>query len=427
MKINGPLRRLFEAGIPVWVVGGALRDLLAGRIPRDCDLLVAVDAATLFSLLPEGKWVGRSFQTLALPHLPGSAGGGARRGTSKGRAPAGGALQIGLFSGDLPAELGRRDFSINALAIRIDPGKGRVWELIDPFGGRADLERGILRRPDPGRDPFSEDPVRVLRLARFVSDFGFSVERETLDAAVSAVFRLRAVAEERVRGEWLKLFSGRFLKGLFDRLPPEFVGRLIEPLAGGMERRSRKGEAGGGRSLPRALERAARFSRFDPLFRLWFFLEAGGFHEGEGARSFLSNVLPWSREERRRLSRWSRLAEFLCPGREERAWTVSDRTLVLAGQKDHLREIVDHLAGGLPASEKRKFRERVEQTVSELSRPWSEIGDRLKRVKKRGQVGQGLDEMAQEVMVRTPVVPVFPGERTAWGDPTDPPDPAETA
>lgn len=405
-RLAGALRPLFGAGIPVWLAGGALRDLLSGRTPRDFDLLVPVDDAVLSALLPEGKWVGRAFRTMTLPRPPERAGKTGRQDRSPGR---GGALQIGVFSGDLRAELGRRDFSINALALRIDPGKDPGVELIDPFGGVSDLGRGILRRPDPGRDPFREDPVRVLRLARFVSEFGFSVEGETLDAARASVSGLREIAGERMRTEWLKLFSGRFLSGMSERLPPEFVESMIGFLAGGAtgegDWKNREGDGSGGRALPDALRKASRFSRFDPLFRLWVFLRAEGVLGEKGGRPGPLKALPFSRAERRRLSGWSRLGEFLGSGREEGMWTVSDRSRVLDGKKDHLKEIVDLLARELPKRERKRFRERVERTVRELSRPWDEIGNRLKRVKKgtktvflpeSGREGRGQSWTAQE-------------------------------
>ena len=148
-KSGAVLGRLRREEIPVWVVGGALRDALLGRPSRDVDLLVRASRERLSSLFPEGVWVGKVIPAFVL---------GARRG---GRGPT---LQITLLTSTLEEELARRDFSVNALAMRLD-AEGEAG-IRDPFGGLSDLSAGLLRRPCLLRNPFPEDPVRVLRLLR---------------------------------------------------------------------------------------------------------------------------------------------------------------------------------------------------------------------------------------------------------------------
>ena len=372
---------LLDGRSPVYLVGGALRDLLGGRRPRDYDLLVRSDASSLSSWLPAGRWVGRSFRTLVLPR--------------SGKGP-GGVIQVGTFSGDLISELGRRDFSVNAMALLL-AGKDEPKEgLVDPFGGRSDLDRGILRRPDPARNPFAEDPVRVLRLVRFVSERGFSVEPGTLSLAEGALPALALVVGERLREEAIKLFSGPFLGSVARTIPADFLCRLFALLSTGEEGPPREA------LLEEGLFMASRISRSDPLFRLWTFLRTGGYLRMGRAHLSVLSRFPWSRRERGRLARWSRFEDFLSNHRAPTqagsnrsaggpggGFTTAERTLVLAVRKDRMTEIVRRAGRSLTVRERKRLREWVEETVSELSRPWSEIGESLTRTKKNRVSGLG--------------------------------------
>jgi len=369
---------ILDSGSPVYLVGGALRDLLSGRRPRDYDLALEGEAGRLSERPARGRWVGRSHRILVLPLL-----------NRRSR----GVVQIGVFSGDLVRELGRRDFSVNAMALRIDRQTGEKAEVIDPCGGRSDLERGLLRRPDPSLDPFHEDPVRVLRLVRFVSEFGWSVEAGTLSMARDSVPALSLVAGERLRQEWIRLFSGRFFRDLPERLPADFLEALFAFLSG--SGREELGKQERDLRLLKGLDEASRISRHDPLFRLWLFLRASGFQRMGRIHLSVLWRAPWSREERSRLSRWSRCEEFLVfrrgwekvgPGegpdhgfREEERFTTSDRSLVLAARGDRWRAIVRRVAGGLGPVEKKRFGIWVARTVGELSRPWKEVETVLDR------------------------------------------------
>lgn len=351
-RAGGRVDPLLREGWPVYAVGGALRDLLSGRVPRDLDLVAGTDAGTLARLLPEGRWVGQGLRTFVLP----------RRGTGRTGLPL---LQIGLFEKNLEEELARRDFSVNAMALAIGGRDG----LRDPFGGLADLSRGLLRRPDRRRDPFAEDPLRVLRLARFVAERGFSVEEETLGLAEAGLPGLGQMAPERVREELLKLFSGTALRTLSDRLPEGFLGRMFFASGGRVERLS-PGE------IRSRLARAARIPRTDPLFRLWICLVGGSGPEGSphSAGSFPA----FRRSERRRLSSWSRLEEFLAEGGSGTfAFSCRDRTLILATREDRLEALVAYEARRRSKKERRPFLVWADAMVKELSRPWQEIGGRL--------------------------------------------------
>ena len=100
-------------------------------------------------------------------------------------------------------DLARRDFTINAMAVRLPTG-----ELDDPFGGMPDLVAGLLRTPGPPEVSFGDDPLRMLRAARFVSQLGVRIEPATLAAIGDMALRLEIVSAERVRDELVKLILG---------------------------------------------------------------------------------------------------------------------------------------------------------------------------------------------------------------------------
>jgi tRNA nucleotidyltransferase (CCA-adding enzyme) len=198
-EVIGLCTRLRERGKRGWIVGGCVRDLLAGRAPSDWD--VATDA-----LPGETKRIFRKVVDTGIAHgtvtvvTPGGhfevttlRGEGAY---SDGRRP-----DSVHFVDDIAADLARRDFTINAIAL--DPVDGHV---IDPWGGEADLAAATIRAVGDARERFAEDGLRVLRAARFAATLGFDVEPGTLAAMKDpgSLDTFRKVSAERVRDEWIK-------------------------------------------------------------------------------------------------------------------------------------------------------------------------------------------------------------------------------
>jgi len=104
------------------------------------------------------------------------------------------------FGATLSGDLGRRDFTINAMALRLPD-----LELIDLYEGQADLALGLLRTPGRAVDSFSDDPLRMMRAARFSAQFGFAVTPDVLEAMHSQAERLSIVSAERIREELMKI------------------------------------------------------------------------------------------------------------------------------------------------------------------------------------------------------------------------------
>ncbi len=179
---------------PVYLVGGAVRDLLLGRGRTDIDLVVEGDAAQLAAQLGAEVVEHERFAT-AKVKLDGHEVDIATA-RSEGY-PHPGALPVVEPARDVEADLARRDFTINAMAI---PLCGEP-HLIDPHAGRADLAAGLLRILHPRS--FENDPTRALRAARYAARFGFELEPETARLLQRA--ELATVSEDRRRAELLRV------------------------------------------------------------------------------------------------------------------------------------------------------------------------------------------------------------------------------
>jgi tRNA nucleotidyltransferase (CCA-adding enzyme) len=179
------------AGAPAYVVGGAVRDAVMGRPSTATDLDIAVDGpvATLALELDHDAVTHERFDT-ATVRIGGRTVDIAR--TRSERYPHPGALPVVEPAG-IEEDLGRRDFSINAMAVRIDEPE----TLIDPHGGRSDIGRSLLRVLH--ERSFTDDPTRALRAARYAARFGFDLELHT--AGLIRAADLSKVSRDRVEAE----------------------------------------------------------------------------------------------------------------------------------------------------------------------------------------------------------------------------------
>ncbi|MFO0549473.1 MAG: HD domain-containing protein [Polyangiaceae bacterium] len=187
-----------------WIVGGCVRDLLRGRKPKDWD--VATDAKPLEVKKIFHRVIETGIQhgtvSVLLKGVPYEVttlrGEGAY---TDGRRP-----DTVAFVDDIEADLARRDFTFNAIAI--DPIDGHV---IDPFGGQTDLDRHVLRAVGDPDERFAEDGLRVLRAARFSATLEVTIdpapERAMSDARSHDTYR--KVSAERIREEWLKTMTAK--------------------------------------------------------------------------------------------------------------------------------------------------------------------------------------------------------------------------
>jgi poly(A) polymerase len=198
------LGRLFaDAGHELALVGGPVRDAMLGRPHNDLDFTTSArpdETERLLAGWGEATWdMGRDFGTI-----------GCRRGAwtvevttyrSEAYDPASRKPAV-VFGDSLEGDLRRRDFTINAMAVRLP---GRVVE--DPYGGVVDLAQGVLRTPGTPEESFSDDPLRMLRAARFAAQLGVTVAPEVVAAMTSMAGRIEIVSAERIRDELVKLVS----------------------------------------------------------------------------------------------------------------------------------------------------------------------------------------------------------------------------
>jgi tRNA nucleotidyltransferase (CCA-adding enzyme) len=192
---------------PVYLVGGAVRDLLLGCGRADIDLVVVGDAAALASRLGADVLAHERFAT-AKVSLDGHEVDIA--GARSESYPHPGALPVVEPAPTVEADLGRRDFTINAMAISL----GDAQDLIDPHGGRDDLAAGLLRVLHAGS--FVDDPTRALRAARYAARFGFELEPET--EALLRKTDLSTVSADRRDAELLRLAAEAEAPGAFSLL-----------------------------------------------------------------------------------------------------------------------------------------------------------------------------------------------------------------
>lgn len=194
--------RLREKGKRGWIVGGCVRDLLRERPAKDWDVCTDARPEEVVSffrkVIPTGIQHGTVTVVVRGVHYEVTTlrGEGAY---SDGRRP-----DKVEFVDDITADLARRDFTFNAMAI--DPIDGH---LIDPFGGEQDLKARVLRAVGDAAERFFEDGLRVLRAARFSATLECSIAPETEQAmgAPRSLDTFRRVSAERVRDEWLKAMT----------------------------------------------------------------------------------------------------------------------------------------------------------------------------------------------------------------------------
>jgi poly(A) polymerase len=198
-------KRFSDAGHELALVGGPVRDAFLGRTAPDVDFTSSANPDQILEIvkpLSSAHWdIGRAFGTI-----------GARFGDDTVEITTYRADKYSVdsrkpvveFGTDLNEDLFRRDFTINAMALTL-PSK----TFVDPFNGLADLLAGIIRTPGKPEDSFGDDPLRMLRAARFASQLGFEIESETFAAMKAMASRIEIISAERIQQELTKLMLGK--------------------------------------------------------------------------------------------------------------------------------------------------------------------------------------------------------------------------
>jgi poly(A) polymerase len=225
--------RFAKAGHELHLVGGPVRDALLGRLGDDLDFTTSATPDRTLEILKgwaSSTWeTGREFGTIAATRQ------GLRLEITTYRAEAYDGVTrhpIVTYGTSLLDDLVRRDFTVNAMAVSI-PGH----EFTDPYGGLVDLATGVIRTPGPPERSFGDDPLRLLRAARFAAQLRFRVDPAVLAAMRDMAADLNRISAERIRDEFTKLLCGvdpvRGLRllvdtGLADQFLPELSGLKLE-------------------------------------------------------------------------------------------------------------------------------------------------------------------------------------------------------
>jgi poly(A) polymerase len=217
--------RFTVAGHELALVGGPVRDAFLGRRSPDLDFTTTATPDEILSIidgLVDAHWdIGREFGTI-----------GARVGDdqieittyradkyqSDSRKP-----EV-AFGKDLTEDLLRRDFTVNAMALRL-PEK----VFVDPFNGLRDLLDGVLRTPGKPEDSFGDDPLRMMRGARFAAQLEFEIEPETFDAMRAMADRIEIISAERIHDEFVKLMKGKNPRLGLEALVDSGLAALVLP------------------------------------------------------------------------------------------------------------------------------------------------------------------------------------------------------
>ena len=226
--------RFAEAGHELYLVGGSVRDALLGRLSPDLDFTTDARPEQMQKILrpwADALWdtgiefgtlgVGKADQRLELTTFRADAYDQVSRNP-----------QV-AFGDRLEDDLVRRDFTVNAMAVRITAdGAG---EFLDPLGGLAALRAGVLDTPSAPEVSFGDDPLRMLRAARFVSQLGFRVAPRVRAAIDEMAPQLARITAERVAAELDKLMLGADPVAGIDLVVETGMGELVLPEIGAME------------------------------------------------------------------------------------------------------------------------------------------------------------------------------------------------
>ncbi len=206
--------KLKEAGFKVYIVGGPVRDMFLGKATKDWDLATSATPDQIQKLFPESVYENQ-FGTV-----------GVKTATLKGEPRQDGRESENLkteivevttfrsegkytdkrhpdevkFAKTVEEDLKRRDFTMNAMALDVDSK-----EIVDPYDGRSDIEKKVVKAVGNAKERFEEDALRMMRAVRFYAELGFTVEGKTEEAIKESAKLLEFIAKERIRDEFVKI------------------------------------------------------------------------------------------------------------------------------------------------------------------------------------------------------------------------------
>ncbi len=228
-KVRAVISKLQDAGFAAYAVGGCVRDILLGMKPKDWDVTTNALPEKIRELFPESFYENKFFTVTV---------------KTEDEDPSLREIEVTTFRSEgryedrrhprdikpastLEEDLGRRDFTVNAIALEAKNGES---EIKDPHGGQEDIKGKIIRAVGDPKERFSEDALRMLRAVRLATELGFSVEEKTRQAVKKHANSVQAISKERIRDEFSKILMSRDAKsgielleelGLLSHIVPE--------------------------------------------------------------------------------------------------------------------------------------------------------------------------------------------------------------
>lgn len=213
------------AGFELSLVGGPVRDLFLGETSVDLDFTTNASPDQTLAVVEgwaDATWeIGKEYGTIGIRkgnEMVEITTYRAEKYDADSRKP-----QV-AFGTDLVDDLFRRDFTINSMALRLPS-----LELVDPFGGEADLRTGIIRTPGTPQASFSDDPLRMMRAARFAARLDIDLAPEVFEAMVDMAERIEIISAERVRDELVKLICAQAPRRGVDLLVESGLAAYVLP------------------------------------------------------------------------------------------------------------------------------------------------------------------------------------------------------
>ena len=203
-EVMAALSALHDAGFEAYAVGGCARDVLLSRAPKDWDVATNAQPEAIQKIFPK-HFYENAFGTVTVfidgmeiqitTYRVDNAYSDKRHPDSV------------QYTAHLQEDLARRDFTMNAMALKVESEKSKVkeYEIIDPFDGQKDITGKLVRAAGNPKERFDEDALRLMRAVRFATQLDFLIEKETLSAIKAQAGLIRFVSHERIRDEFVKM------------------------------------------------------------------------------------------------------------------------------------------------------------------------------------------------------------------------------
>ena len=209
-EVEAVIQTLSQGGFEAAIVGGCVRDLLSKREPEDWDVATNASPEEIQKLFPENFYDNKFFTVTV------------KTGSEKPKLKE---IEVTTYRTEfkyvdrrrpeevryaetLEEDLSRRDFTMNAIALRLAPlAQGKPIEIVDPFGGQKDLKAKLIRAVGEASERFQEDALRMLRAVRFFATLGFALESSTRAALQKHASLLGEISQERIREEFVKIVT----------------------------------------------------------------------------------------------------------------------------------------------------------------------------------------------------------------------------